>query len=27
LTVAQRLDRLVPYATFVRDLQAAGRGA
>ena len=26
LTVAQRLDRLRPYGTLVRELQAAGRG-
>ena len=27
LTVAQRLDRLVPYARLARELGAAGRGA
>jgi transcriptional regulator with XRE-family HTH domain len=27
LTVAQRLDRLVPYARLARELDAAGRGA
>jgi len=27
LTVAQRLDRLVPYAKLARELDAAGRGA
>ncbi len=26
LTVAQRMDRLIPYAKLARDLDAAGRG-